>query len=132
MTSDPGLDARISAAVSAGGIADITTIGRKTGLPRRKEIFFHNFDGVLYIGGRPGFPRDWIANLRANADFTLHLKRGVAADLPARAEVIGDPVLRRRILYRMMTESWNMPADKAAADVDRWERTSPLVRFELV
>jgi deazaflavin-dependent oxidoreductase (nitroreductase family) len=127
-----GSGSGVAAALAAGGIADITTIGRKTGLPRRKEIYFHNFDGALYIGGRPGFPRDWVANLRANPEFTLHLRRGVVADLPARAEVVKDPVRRREVLYRMVTESWNMPAEKADADIDRWVKTSPLVRFELV
>lgn len=131
MTTDD-LQARVAAAIAAGGIADMTTVGRKTGLPRRKEIFFHSFDGALYIGGRPGFPRDWLANLKANPDFTLHLKRGVSADLAARAEEVTDPVLRRTTLHRMMTESWAMPPDKAEADMDRWVETSPLVRFELV
>jgi hypothetical protein len=32
-------------ALGHGGTIDITTIGRKTGLPRRIEIVFHNFDG---------------------------------------------------------------------------------------
>ena len=82
------MDTDIATALEQSGIADITTTGRKTGLPRRIEIFFHNFDGNLYLAGRPGFKRDWLANLDSNPDFTLHLKRGVSADIPARATVI--------------------------------------------
>ena len=47
------MDSSIGAALAAGGVADITTIGRKSGAPRRKEIFFHTFDGAHYIGGGP-------------------------------------------------------------------------------
>ena len=67
-------------------MVDITTIGRTTGLPRRIEIYFHHFDGEYLITGRPGRRRrDWLANMVANPAFTLHLKRGVSADLPATA-----------------------------------------------
>lgn len=85
-------------ALRRGGPIDVTTIGRRTGLRRRIELVFHNIDGGIYLSGRPGWPRDWIANLRANPDFTFHLKRGVHADLPARARVITDPRERARIL----------------------------------
>jgi hypothetical protein len=47
------MEPQITQALEQGGIADITTTGRRTGQPRRIEIFFHNFDGDLYIGGRP-------------------------------------------------------------------------------
>ena len=68
----PGLmDSIIEEALEAGGPVDITTTGRKSGAPRRKEIFFHTFDGEHYISGRPGFKRDWLANLVANPRFTL-------------------------------------------------------------
>ena len=33
---------------------DITTTGRQTGRPSRKEIWFHNLDGRLFITGTPG------------------------------------------------------------------------------
>jgi hypothetical protein len=40
-------------ALSHGHTIDITTTGRRTGLPRRIEITFFNFDGRLYISGMP-------------------------------------------------------------------------------
>ena len=85
------MDDTITAALEAGGVVDITTTGRKSGAPRRIEIYFHHFDGDYYITGRPGFKRDWLANLAADPDFTLHLKRGVRADLPAAATPIERP-----------------------------------------
>ena len=59
---------------------DITTIGTRSGEPRRIEIWFHNVDGTVYLTGLPG-PRAWYANLLANPRFTFHLKHGVHADL---------------------------------------------------
>lgn len=76
---------------------DITTIGRKSGQPRRIEIWFRHVDGHTYITGTPG-PRDWYANLQANPRFTFHLKESMQADLPAHARLIDDPDERRRIL----------------------------------
>jgi hypothetical protein len=79
------MDRETIAALSRGGIADITTIGRKSGAERRIEIYFHALDGRLFLTGRPGSKRDWMANLLANPSFTLHLKRGVSADVPVEA-----------------------------------------------
>ena len=62
------MDTQIQDALDRGGIADIVTTGRKTGLPRRVEIYFHQFDGEYYLTGRPGFKRDWEANIKANPE----------------------------------------------------------------
>jgi deazaflavin-dependent oxidoreductase (nitroreductase family) len=78
-------------------VIDITTTGRRSGQPRRVEIWFHNIDGRIIITGTPG-PRSWLANLAANPDFTFHLKGTVRADLPARARLITDPDERRAIM----------------------------------
>lgn len=71
-------------ALATDRIIDITTIGRRTGEPRRIEIWFHRVDGRYYITGTPG-ARSWYANLLANPDFTFHLKQSAEADLAARA-----------------------------------------------
>src|SRR4051812_27381293 len=70
-------------ALAQDRVIDITTIGRKTGEPRRIEIWFHRLDGRYYITGTPGRPRDWYANLVAQPGFTFHLKESATADLPA-------------------------------------------------
>ena len=119
-------------ALARGGIADITTIGRKTGLPRRIEIFVHQFDGEYYLTGRPGFRRDWQANIEANPLFTLHLKRGVVADVAVRGKPEPDPEVRSQILFRALVESWGSNPERARADLNRWVDTSPFIRFEPV
>jgi len=89
---------RVRRALERGHRMDITTTGRKTGQPRRIELVFHNIGGRIFISGRPGWPRGWIANLRANPRMTFHLKGPVVADLPATARVILDREERERII----------------------------------
>src|SRR5712692_4764530 len=95
------MDEQIQSALAQGQVIDITTTGKSSGVPRRVEIRFHNVDGQIYITGTPG-KRGWYANLAANPAFTFHLKRGVTADLPARATPITNPTARRAILTRIL------------------------------
>lgn len=92
------LDPGIRDALERGGIVDITTTGRRSGEARRIEIVLHNVDDRFFISGRPGWPRGWIANLAADPRMTVHLKRGIAADVPARGRVITDRAEREAIL----------------------------------
>jgi deazaflavin-dependent oxidoreductase (nitroreductase family) len=118
-------DEQVKQALERGGIIDITTRGRKTGEPRRKEIRFHNIDGRLYITGTPG-RRDWYANLLAHPEFTLHLKQSVRADLPARATPVLDKALRRTIIAAIHQRLARY------RDVEAWVEGSPLVAVELL
>ncbi len=126
------MDAAIKKAMDRGGIADITTTGRKSGLPRRIEIYFHQFDGDYYLTGRPGRKRDWEANIRANPEFVIHLKRGVMADVPARGEPEADAGERANILRRALLESWGSPPERVEASLDRWVDNAPFIRFHPV
>ena len=123
------MDERIKEALDRGGIADITTIGRKTGLPRRIEIYFHHFDGDYYLTGRPGRKRDWEANILADPEFTLHLKRGVEADIPVLGEPEPDPEVRGRVLRRALIESWDSPPEGVDKALHNWVENSPFIRF---
>jgi deazaflavin-dependent oxidoreductase (nitroreductase family) len=100
-------DPRVAAALEHGEVMDITTIGRRSGEPRRIELVYHNVDGRVIISGHPGRPRGWLANLKANPRFTFHLKRSVQADLPATARVITDRAERERIL-RPIARLWRV------------------------
>ena len=91
-------DDRVRRALELGHRIDITTTGRKTGRSRRIELVFHNIDGRIFLSGRPGWPRGWIANLRADPRMTFHLKGAVVADLPAMGRVITDRAERERII----------------------------------
>ncbi len=118
------MDEAVKQALERDRTIDITTRGKKTGQARRKEIWFHNLDGRLYITGTPG-QRDWYANMVANPEFTLHLKQSVRVDLPSRATPILDQASRRDILVRInqkLGRGW---------DLDSWVEGSPLVEVEL-
>jgi deazaflavin-dependent oxidoreductase (nitroreductase family) len=116
----------IQDALSRGGIIDITTTGRTTGVPRRIEIVVHRIDGRIWISGMPSpRRRAWLANLAADPRLTLHLKGPIAvADLPATARIVDDPAERRTILERV-ARAWRR------TDVDRMVAESPLIEVIL-
>jgi deazaflavin-dependent oxidoreductase (nitroreductase family) len=92
-------------------IVDITTTGRRTGRPRRIEIFFYRAHGATYLcSGAGGGPTGWNANLRANPAFTFHLKNDVKADLPAHATTVTDPAERAAVLAAIV-DDLNQPHD---------------------
>jgi len=119
------MDESVKQALERDRTIDITTRGRKTGQPRRKEIWFHNVAGHLYITGTPG-RRDWYANLLAHPEFTFHLKQSVRADLPARATPILDRAQRREIIAAIHQKL------SGNRDLDAWVEGSPLVAVELL
>lgn len=100
-------DPRIAEVLRRGEAIDITTTGRRTGLPRRIELVYHNVDGRILLSGRPGFPRGWVANLHADPRLTFHLKRSVSADLAARGRVVTDRAERERLLAPI-ARSWRI------------------------
>ena len=115
------LDDRVRQALTRSQLIDMTTTGRTSGEPRRIEIVLHNIDGRLYISGRPSpHKRKWIANLEADPRLTVHLKRSVRADLPARARIISDETERRSVLGHV-ARAWNV------RDVEPMVRHSPLI-----
>ncbi len=98
---------------------DIITLGAKTGLPRRIEIWFTNVNGRIIICGTPDAkggkghysPRDWLANLRANPEFTFCLKESVKTELPAKAVEIIDPEDRRYLMSAPETKWYRDQVD---------------------
>lgn len=98
------------AALHHSQVIDLTTTGRRTGQPRRIEIFLHHDDDQLFITGMPRSDRtrDWIYNVEADPHVIIHLKQSVVVDVPATARVVTDPDERK-------------PYIEAAAR--RWRRT---------
>jgi hypothetical protein len=106
---------------------DITTIGRRSGEPRRIETWFYRADGTVYLSGMPG-RRGWAANLEAEPAFTFHLKNGVQADLPARATQITDEEERRRIVPLLLDMLGT--ATSMQRDPEKWVAGAPLFAVE--
>ena len=123
--TDPALEQAVHRVLRRGHTIDITTTGRHSGEPRRIEMMFHSFDGHLYISGMPraGHTRAWLHNLRADPDFTFHLKQLVQADLPATAREITEPTERRAVIEKV-ARVWSR-------DPDEMFEHSPLVEVTI-
>lgn len=116
------MNEEIERALARDRTIDITTVGRKSGVPRRIENWFYRARGRYYLSGSPG-RRDWYANLVANPAFTFHLKETTTADLPARARPITDPQERREIM-RQITASVGQ-----SHQLEAWVEGSPLMEI---
>jgi deazaflavin-dependent oxidoreductase (nitroreductase family) len=99
---------------------DITTVGRRSGQPRRIETWRYIADGRYWLTGSPG-ARDWYANLLANPEFTLHLKNH---DLRVRGRIVTNPDERARIFGAIV------PGLSWAGSLESWLAGSPLVEIE--
>jgi len=117
-------------ALAQDRVIDITTTGRKTGEPRRIEIWFHRVDGRYYITGAPGRPRDWYANLVANPAFTFHLKESATADLPATARPVTDPAEREKVFAGLLATLGSFTS-RPGQHPEVWVASSPLVEVTL-
>lgn len=124
-------DEKIKEALNKDRTIDIITIGAKSGLPRRIEIWFTNVNGRIIICGTPNAkglkgqytPRDWLANLRKNPDFTFCIKESVQVELPAKAVEIVDPEDRRSIMTAPETRWYRDQVDS----IEELVNGSPIV-----
>lgn len=123
------MDTTIWDAIKQGLTCDITTIGARSGMPRRIEIWYFVLDDQVYISGTPG-RRDWLANLQANPAMTFHVKERARAHLAARATIISDEQTRRTIMGRIMREnSWFA---EQHFNLEQWVQSSPLIRVDFI
>jgi hypothetical protein len=112
---------------------DITTIGRRTGEPRRIEICVYYFEGATYLSGIPTErTRDGLFNLKSDPHFIFHLKHGVIEDLSAVAAVMTDETEHRQTLSEFVDDfnRRRTPDDQwPVAHLDEWVAHSPLARI---
>ena len=122
------MDDKITNALRVDMVVDITTTGRKTGEPRRIEIWAHSIEDRILMAGAPG-TRSWYANMLADPNVTLHLKDDVKADLPATARAVTEDAERRELLTAIKSASrFNQ---RRTMDVEAWVRGSCLVELAL-
>ena len=100
---------------------EITTIGRRSGRPRRIETWRYRAAGRFWLTGSPG-ARDWYANLLVHPEFTLHLH---GLDLQAHARAVTDPDERARVFGEIV------PGLDRPEGLASWLAGSPLVEIEL-
>jgi deazaflavin-dependent oxidoreductase (nitroreductase family) len=66
----------------------LTTVGRKSGLPRVTPLLYDEIDGIIYVGSARGAKADWYQNLRANPNVELEIG---SRHTKGRADPITDP-----------------------------------------
>ncbi len=104
---------------------DITTTGRRSGEPRRIEIWIVKLGGRVFIGGTPG-PRSWLANLRADPQMLLHLRTSDSNthDIAVTATEVTDAEVREEFWTSAATEWY-----RGQVPVERLISESPLVEL---
>jgi deazaflavin-dependent oxidoreductase (nitroreductase family) len=120
------MDDNVRAALGTSQVIDLTTTGRRSGEARRIEIYLHSIDGRLVISGMPaeGRTRAWLQNVTANPAVTIHLKKGISADLAGTARVVADPA-ERRLLLESVARNWGR------TDLEAMEQFSPLMEITI-
>ena len=128
MSGIPAFPPEVAAALAADRTIDIVTVGARTGLLRTTEIWYTRIGERIVICGTPAAggdagayaPRDWLANLKAHADFWFCLKESIGFAIPATAVVVTDPDDRRDIMsapttrwYREQVDSFDHLVAKA-------------------
>lgn len=119
------MHALLSGELADDPTVDITTIGRRSGQPRRIEIWMMDIDGRYFITGTPG-RRDWLANLRANPALVVHLKRRAGIDVPAHAIEVIDAPTRRRV-FEHLVANWY----RTQTPMDDLVATAPMVEVSM-
>ena len=67
----------------------LTTVGRKSGLPRGTPLQYEEVDGDYYIASARGADADWFKNIRANPKVHVQIRD---REFDAVAEPVTDPI----------------------------------------
>ena len=100
---------------------DLTTIGRRSGLPRTVEIWWFHVDGRFVITGTPG-RRDWLANVRANPEVVISDRHG---DYRGTVSEVTDDAFKRRV-FEDPSISWY----STQAELDDLVGTAPMIEVD--
>jgi deazaflavin-dependent oxidoreductase (nitroreductase family) len=87
--------ARMEFKDGASVVADLTTIGRKSGLPRTVELRFTYLSGNFYASSSRVEGKHWCQNLLKNPAVEITAR---GEKVPCVAKLLSDENLRRRIL----------------------------------
>lgn len=113
----------------------LTTIGRKSGLPRTTPVQFEEIDGAYYVGSARGKDSDWFKNILANPNVHVQLRD---RSFDSIAEAVTDPTrvaeflaerLRRHpvMIHAIMTLAEGFPLRYTQADLEKYSQKKALV-----
>lgn len=99
------LPPRLAYSLGLGAIAGravllLTTVGRRSGLPRVTPLLYDEIDGIIYVGSARGAKADWYQNLQANPNvgITVGSRRFRGC-----ADLITDPIQVADFLEKRLT-----------------------------
>jgi deazaflavin-dependent oxidoreductase (nitroreductase family) len=113
----------------------LTTMGRKSGLPRVTPLQYEQINGDYYLGSARGLKADWLRNIQSNPNVEIRVG---ANRLRGKAEVITDLSkiadflevrLRRhpRIIGLIMEKAHGLPRCPTRAQLEELAKTGALV-----
>jgi deazaflavin-dependent oxidoreductase (nitroreductase family) len=112
----------------------LTTIGRKSGLPRVTPLQYEQIDGAWYVASARGTKADWFQNILANRHVQIRVK---ACHVHCVAEPITDPrriadflelrLQRHPKMIGAILRSKGLPAQPSRADLEAYARKLAMV-----
>lgn len=108
----------------------LTTIGRKSGKPRRTAIEFHEFEGKPTVMSGWGTRTDWYRNLEANPLATVQTWRGVQSVRARRIE--SEEELRRAFEWAQSNPTMRQMMKFAGLEMTPEQFLAERERFTLV
>lgn len=135
-----GLNARMMANYKRGlgptrVVMLLTTIGRKSGLPRATPLQYEEVDGDFFIASARGRDADWFKNIRANPNVHFQIRD---RKFDAIAEPVTDPIRiadfielrlkRHPIMIRLIMHLFDgLPLRFTRADLETFCREKAMV-----
>jgi len=112
----------------------LTTIGRKSGLPRRTPLQYEEYESVYYVASARGVKADWFCNVQANPRVEVQIHERCIQGL---AEPIVDPeriadflqlrLKRHPIFIGLLMRLEGLPLKYTRADLVRFAGRKALV-----
>ncbi len=103
-------------------LANLTTIGRKSGKPHTVELWFAVADGKIYLS-HEGETTDWMRNIASNSRVSIRVG---SVDLEADAE-IPEEGIAIKAGQRSLYEKYYGPASEAT--IDDWFELSKIIKL---
>lgn len=101
---------------------ELTTYGRRSGSPRRIEIWWFRVDNRFIITGTPG-RRDWLANVGANPQVIVHVD---GLDIEATASIVTERG-RRLAVFNQPETRWY----SSQSQLERLISDAPMIEVHL-
>ncbi len=115
----------------------LTSLGRKSGLPRSTPLQFEEVDGAFYVASARGNTADWYRNLLANPNVEVwarDMKFHTCADLITEPEKIADflelRLKRHPVFMGIMLQLEGLPRRYTRVDLVRFAERLAIVMLD--